>query len=230
MPITHQDFLSDQDLLADQRLAELNSISWISLQKKISREVGKAKKVLEVGCGLGDFLQQLNRVQNHQVYGIEPNRRAASIAEKKGIILRSQIAEFQSQFFDAIFCFEYLENIFDTKIFMQEVLRILKPGGRFYLSFQNLASFGNRMKLLGGATPLGVGAYLEDYYGHRVRHYTPSKIMDLLKNTFYQKECFDVLEILALPRKNKSILSQSLGLVIPAFSSHCLLSVIKKPI
>jgi SAM-dependent methyltransferase len=54
---------------------------------------------------------------------------------------------------DLVIALEIIEHLYDTDFFMSEIHRILKPGGLLILSTPNLASLGNRLKLLFGGYP-----------------------------------------------------------------------------
>ena len=56
-----------------------------------------------------------------------------------------------------ILCCDIFEHLFDPEELLKEVYRVLKPGGRLFVSVPNLVSIGNRLSSLVGS---GVGIEL----------------------------------------------------------------------
>jgi 2-polyprenyl-3-methyl-5-hydroxy-6-metoxy-1,4-benzoquinol methylase len=90
------------------------------------------QRVLEIGCGRGDFLAMLKR-EGHSGCGLEINQRAVLEGQKSGLDVRSAILEeFAStctESFDAICAFQVLEHLPDPCSFIEAGLKCLRPGG-----------------------------------------------------------------------------------------------------
>lgn len=97
------------------------------------------ERVLDIGCGtgrLGDYVADLV-APNGEVIGVDPLPLRIEIAAKKNPLFKASVgsAEDLSQFPDASFDAVYLNSVFhwvaDKPTALREVLRVLKPGGRF---------------------------------------------------------------------------------------------------
>jgi 2-polyprenyl-3-methyl-5-hydroxy-6-metoxy-1,4-benzoquinol methylase len=84
--------------------------------------------------------------------------------------LSDEALPFEDATFGGVFAGEIIEHLVDTGAFLDEVRRILEPGGVVVITTPNLASFENRLRLLVGAYPRWVEYDLGDQ-GH-VRSYT----------------------------------------------------------
>lgn len=98
-----------------------------------------ADSVLEVGCGPGYFLE---KVSSHagRVYGVEYNDRAIRAARERGLAVfgteRDLIAEAGPV--DVAFGFHVLEHVADPVGFLNDLLALVRPGGRIALSVPNM--------------------------------------------------------------------------------------------
>ncbi len=102
-------------------------------------------KVLEVGCGTGHFSIELARAGASVVavdIGSETIRRVKDRAKEKGINLSAivedaQQASFADNTFDLILCRNVIEHVEQPGQLMNEMARILKPGGSIQLTAPN---------------------------------------------------------------------------------------------
>jgi SAM-dependent methyltransferase len=82
--------------------------------------------------------------------------------------------------FDIVFAGEVIEHLADTDIFINEIKRVLKSGGKLVLTTPNVASLARRAMLLLGINPFFEASFTfpgAGIAGH-LRYFTPS----LLKN------------------------------------------------
>lgn len=97
----------------------------------VSRFNLKGKKVLEIGCGDGHFLQILQE-EGTQAFGIEPSRKALLLARQKGLSVvegyLSKDSQIPNQPFDAFVNFHVLEHVPDPNEFLGSVAGVLRPG------------------------------------------------------------------------------------------------------
>lgn len=135
----------------------------------------KPLKLLDIGCDNGILSSRLKNL-GYDVYGLDIRKKGVTMARKLGIKAVVGSAEkkfpFGSGYFDAALAGDIIEHIYDTDFFIQEVHRILKPGGVFVVTTPNLASLSNRIRLLFGKLPVGSEVRLgKDMAGH-IRNYT----------------------------------------------------------
>ena len=106
----------------------------------VQGELSVPASLLDVGCGEGAFLERI-RGQMNCVMGFDFNTEAAGRGRARGLeIIGSDLDEFSSQHterFDAISVFQVVEHLPRVVLFLQSILRCLKPGGAIYISAPN---------------------------------------------------------------------------------------------
>jgi SAM-dependent methyltransferase len=149
----------------------------------ISNDVARAGALLDIGCWDGINTCDYGRVLScKDLAGIEVFPSKAEVAQRRGIDvarINLEIDKFPwpSEKFDLVVCnqvFEHLKNIFHP---MDEIARVLKPGGRLLISVPNLASFHNRVMLLLGMQPSSIRIF-----GPHVRGYSLKEFSAFLTN------------------------------------------------
>lgn len=90
------------------------------------------KRVLEVGCGQGHFLVRIKN--RYEVKGLEFNPQAIADCKDIGLDVTSDaMATLDEGIFDVVSAFEVLEHLPAPREFIEQSLRLLRPGG--YLLF-----------------------------------------------------------------------------------------------
>jgi SAM-dependent methyltransferase len=96
--------------------------------------------VLENGCGIGTYLQHL-APEAGSIIGLEYDLERAQEAHQKSALLINAASEglpFPSGMFDVILSHEVLEHVRDDRQSIEEMLRVLRPGGVIVLFVPNL--------------------------------------------------------------------------------------------
>ncbi len=107
-------------------------------------------KLLDVGCGTGSFLSLAEK--HFEAYGLDISSFAIKQAKEntEKTLLRQGSCEdalpFQDDFFDIVTAFDLLEHLAEPAQAVEEVARVLKPGGVFVASTPNLNSLGAKFK------------------------------------------------------------------------------------
>lgn len=103
----------------------------------VKSEKLKVKSVLDVACGTGDMVREL---QNHgcHVTGVDLSEEMLIIAESKVPTATYMIADaehlpFENDCFDAVTCAFGVRNFVHLERGLSEMLRVLKPGGRMVI-------------------------------------------------------------------------------------------------
>ncbi|KKQ25102.1 MAG: Type 11 methyltransferase [Microgenomates group bacterium GW2011_GWC1_37_12b] len=102
-------------------------------------DLKKESKLLEVGCGDGVFLKRIVKTYKVKAWGIDISSnsiRRAKIDDEQKIKFRVADATkipFPKNSFDNIICFDTLEHIKDQNKVIEEMIRVLKPGGKLLL-------------------------------------------------------------------------------------------------
>jgi methionine biosynthesis protein MetW len=186
------------------QLAHEGPLYEIPLRKEyLVKEVGKGKKVLDLGC-LGGQLSKHIKDQNNDVYGVELNAKAAAAAEALGVKVKvfdlNDGIPFEDEYFDVVHAGHILENIYDTKFLFEECNRVLKPKGTLFFTIFNLNSLENRLRILSGGYLSLTGAFPEDHNGKNIRVFNISKIKELCRHTGFQ--VMDIVGISATSRES----------------------------
>lgn len=99
----------------------------------------EGKKILDVGCGVGTYLQAFKRFGD-DLYGVEIDAKRAAKAKKITPNISVASAEnlpFPEATFDIVFSHEVLEHLEDDRKAVEEAVRVLKPGGHLVLFVPN---------------------------------------------------------------------------------------------
>jgi len=118
-----------------------------------------AATVLDLGCHGGKFtLQIAQKAKAKSIHGLEISPGNATNAHALGInVIRfdlNQPLPYQDHTFDLITANQIIEHLYFTDDFIQQVIRILKPGGQLVISTTNLAALHYRFQLLIGQQPI----------------------------------------------------------------------------
>lgn len=140
-------------------------------------------RVLEAGCGIGMYASQIRRryTPHVEAFDIEADRvKEAALDTPHALISAAENLPYRTNLFDTVISNEVIEHVADDRMAVQEMVRILKPGGRIVLFAPNrwypVEQHGHywRGKYYFGNTPLI--NYLPDVLRNRlaphVRTYT----------------------------------------------------------
>ncbi|MHB8393886.1 MAG: class I SAM-dependent methyltransferase [Candidatus Dormibacteria bacterium] len=129
------------------------------------------RDILDVGCGDGFFLLRVRNVLSHEVgcSGLDADAQSVAKAQAHGIDCRVGLADqtlpFQDSSFDLVFAGEIIEHVADTDRMLEEVSRVLRPGGYLLLTTPNLLAWYNRILCVAGVTPMYVEHSYRASYG-----------------------------------------------------------------
>jgi len=98
-------------------------------EKAVSNLVGTS--VLDLGSGTGAAFDQL---LNYETTAIDPDKKMLELNTFENKVLGSaENLPFEDNSFDNVFCCFVWRNVSDTNKALQEVYRVLRPGGKFIL-------------------------------------------------------------------------------------------------
>ncbi len=107
--------------------------------ERVTRKTGVGK-VLDVGCGNGLLLHEFIK-HGWQAYGADPSPWATECEEGYEVFpCTLEKAALESDHFEAVTNTALLEHLAQPRPYVQEVLRILKPGGCAYFNVPNYGS------------------------------------------------------------------------------------------
>jgi SAM-dependent methyltransferase len=93
-------------------------------------------RLLDLGCGAGDLLDAA-RQHGWQAQGLDVSEHAAQHVRARGFeVFTGELsaARFPAAHFDVVTAAELLEHVFEPRALVQEVARILRPGGIFWVT------------------------------------------------------------------------------------------------
>ncbi len=141
-----EDYISHTDAKRNVFEKVYHVVRNISLQRKlklINAVSSESKSLLDIGCGTGDFLK-VAQDANWNVFGIEPNEEARSIANKKtknNVFDVSKFPTLKDQSFDVITLWHVLEHLPDLKKEIEQLKRLLRPNGTLIIAVPNFKSY-----------------------------------------------------------------------------------------
>jgi SAM-dependent methyltransferase len=145
----------------------------------------RPQALLDVGCADGGFLFTYLDYKPALFCGIEAAPELMKKAASRGIQVQAVDLNgtwpYADNTFEVVHCAQVIEHLHNTRLFAQEVLRVLKPGGTALITSENLASFLNLGAMMLGYTPFTLmrccGWYLGNpiglHYGEHVEEAVP---------------------------------------------------------
>jgi len=221
----------------------------------------RGKKILEIGPFFS-YTPFILREQGNEVHVIEGDDPAvhplATVYKNRGIEFaicdlfqvfgapdtKRHRLPFDDSQFDAVICWETMEHFnFNPVGFVRELRRILKPGGRAFITVPNVASLGGRVRLLLGK---GIGTKPGDYIrfynyeggraflGFHWREYALSELTQL-----FASQQFDILSAghlltfqhydhLPLSKKIQRLTGRCVFALCPGMGTLCAMTAGKK--
>ena len=165
----------------DQWLAQMARFGSAS-SDSAPRAGASVGKLLDVGCGQGEFLAYAAGA-GWQVQGVDVDPlRVALARDKRGLqVFEGELheASYPSDSFDVVFMSEVIEHIVDPVPLMQEIHRILRPGGIAFLRTGNGRSWAARLR--GAAWDY----YRFCFHGH-IRYYSPKSAQALARASGFE--------------------------------------------
>lgn len=155
----------------------------------IKTHVGTADRHLNIGLGLADYELFLSRL-HLDLYSVEhpfaptlkePKTQQNAVASSTKVSLADighSPLPFENNFFDSISLLEVIEHlpVECVPFAISEMVRVLKIGGRIYLSTPNLASLENRLLLLCRGKLLFYLPQRDEQIFDHLREYTKAEI------------------------------------------------------
>ncbi|WP_299250527.1 class I SAM-dependent methyltransferase [uncultured Lacinutrix sp.] len=140
-----EDYISHTDSKRNLFEKAYHTIRNISLKRKlklINSFNSEEKKLLDIGCGTGAFLKTA-KDNAWEVYGIEPNEKARSIANTScndSVFNTEKLESLKNESFDVITLWHVLEHLPDLESQISTFKRLLKPNGTLVIAVPNFKS------------------------------------------------------------------------------------------
>ena len=122
----------------------------------IAELVPRGSRVLDLGCGNGEFLAHLRDHRECSGYGIEINDANVLACTQRGVNviqlnLEEGLALFEDQSFDVVLQLDTLQHLRNTEKMLRETARVGRIG---IVSFPNFAHWPNRLHVVSGRMPV----------------------------------------------------------------------------
>jgi methionine biosynthesis protein MetW len=160
--------------------------------------VGSGQRVLDLGCGNGQMLQKLTN-KFSELYGVDISPSQLQEAENNvKLTLPSDSHKFRfteanldnslpfhANFFDVIICIAAIEHVYDIFSLVNEIKRVLKPGGFVVAEVPNIAYLKHRLALFVGRLPVTSSPFNWDqigWDGGHIHYFTMKKICWLFQS------------------------------------------------
>lgn len=138
-----------------ERASPLGALGW-RFRRTAVRSLGfnirhlpppnSGSRILDVGCGNGDFLEVAQDI-GFSAVGLDPDPRAVEIALARGFDVRLGTLPDSGErpgSFDHVLLNHVVEHLHDPVAALLEIMSLLAPGGRLWLSQPNLGALGLR--------------------------------------------------------------------------------------
>jgi 2-polyprenyl-3-methyl-5-hydroxy-6-metoxy-1,4-benzoquinol methylase len=110
-------------------------------KRKLVRKYSIENKILDVGCGTGEFLHEM-KSYGWEVSGVEPSTNARESAEKKiGIKILKSLNDVSGNNFSAITLWHVLEHLPDPNRALQTLHKLITKNGTIFIAVPNLQSY-----------------------------------------------------------------------------------------
>ena len=157
------------------------------LQLEIALPLAEGRDALEVGCGTGLILKELDRVASRAVgIDLSPGMLQQAAARDLEVLVASATAlPFADASFDFACSFKVLAHIEAIELALSEIGRVLRPGGVAALEFYNRRSLRALLKRLKRPHAVSDETHDEEVY---TRYVSPREVEGLLPPTLRLKE------------------------------------------
>ncbi len=141
-------------------------------------------RILDIGCGEGTLIQQLEKNLNAKVHGIEKNQELALKGIAKGLNIThgdaaKDLSQYANQSFDYVILSQTLQAMVEPKKILKELLRV---GTKAIVSFPNFGHWKIRLQLLfNGKMPITEGLPYSWYDTPNIHFFTLKDFENLCK-------------------------------------------------
>ena len=146
--------------------------------------IKEKSRILDIGCGKGELIEQLEKNLEANVHGIEKNRNFALKGIAKGLNIihgnaEKDLSQYASQSFDYVILSQTLQAMMEPQKILKELLRI---GSKAIVSFPNFGHWKIRFQLLlQGKMPITEGLPYTWYDTPNIHFFTLKDFENLCK-------------------------------------------------
>ncbi len=182
--------------------------------------------VMEIGYARGSLLDHLDDDDDYTKIAVDIHERPAP----RGVTFVQHDCNQDFDFaddssLDVVFAGEVIEHIYDDRRFLQQIHRVLRPGGVVALTTPNLFFLVNRLVMPFGRMPYFT---YEPYHYHM---YSRSTLMKLASECGFEVRRVTSSHVLVSTRRHRvaGAICERLGDLLPSLGAHVILFAVKKP-
>jgi SAM-dependent methyltransferase len=127
---------------------KINKKTFSKRLNQIEKRLGFKGMLLDVGCALGDCLEEAKILGWQDIFGLEISSYASSFAQKRGLPVKNGILSdklFAENFFDVVAYQDVIEHISDPLNELKLAHKALKPGGYIFLVTPDIGGYWARI-------------------------------------------------------------------------------------
>jgi 2-polyprenyl-3-methyl-5-hydroxy-6-metoxy-1,4-benzoquinol methylase len=140
--------LANEKAFLNLALLALKDAGFNELNEELLKEKKKPLRVLDIGCATGSLLTVLKEM-GWETLGVEISKAQAEYARnEKNLDIKDIPLEennFPGSFFNIVLASHLIEHLNHPSLFVEEVFRILNPGGYFFVTTPNIDGFQARL-------------------------------------------------------------------------------------
>ncbi len=135
----------------------------IKLLITLLKSLPNCNRMADIGCRSGGQVAYYwDQAGIRKMHGFEISSAPLIETEKKGIVGHEWISGIspcpvEDNYFDAIIAGDLIEHLLDTDVFLEDLVRVVKPEGYLLITIPNMAWWRNRIRLLMGKVPANIG-------------------------------------------------------------------------
>ncbi len=144
--------------------------------------INQKSRILDIGCGEGDLIHQLEKNLRAEVHGIEKNQDLALKGIARGFNVthgdaEKDLSQYANQSFDYVILSQTLQAMVEPKRILKELLRV---GSKTIVSFPNFGHWKIRLQLLfNGKMPITQGLPYSWYDTPNIHFFTLKDFQNL---------------------------------------------------
>lgn len=111
---------------------------------EVDRHVTTGTRLLDVGCSSGQLLDYA-KSRGAETWGMDFSTDCGRVITGKGHRFVSSLADLGAQRFEVVTAFDVIEHLYDAPSFLEDVARLLGPGGKLIVLTGDIASLSARL-------------------------------------------------------------------------------------